>query len=514
MVPKRGHWLLRNQPLWKSHPTRRRAPLNDRTLQAVTSGSGWRQEYTSEWFPIPLKSSFYPYSKSCPRSPTSSTRIVPVSSVYFIEQVFLSFPRSISIDAREEYHEFWYVSVDVTDFKRPKLTIRAAQGQSTTTQSRERTIDLASLAFSSEPLVPLSGDPWPTFDVVEAFTYGNDQHFAPTIVTNNPTPADNVTPARFPSPQKSRRRAEPLDQQSPSITQKKSSGSSSALEKPGAKRIPRPRNAFMIYRSTVWAQQKIPTGIERDHRHISRIIGHCWNSLPEEEKQIWRTRAEEEKREHLRKYPGYRYSPITRTNKPIKRNVNRNGEKDKQRCKKVAELLLSGTEGSALENAVKELDVTNDGCSSTSAQDSPTSPTSSQSPVTPLFSSKPLYRNEAQHSPKLFLSPGRNWSHELPTFSLSMFTPPEVSLKFLNGWWLVFTMPAQGYVTPTHNSCQFWGQFAISVSYGSIRPAVPWHARLPCFPRDDSNISRWRPRPIQSRNRLGIFLGGHSYPKQ
>ncbi|KAF9652043.1 HMG-box, partial [Thelephora ganbajun] len=73
--------------------------------------------------------------------------------------------------------------------------------------------------------------------------------------------------------------------------------------------IPRPRNAFMIYRSTVWAQQKIPTGIERDHRHISRIIGHCWNSLPEEQKRIWRAKAEEEKQEHLKKYPGYRYSP-------------------------------------------------------------------------------------------------------------------------------------------------------------------------------------------------------------
>lgn len=187
----------------------------------------------------------------------------------------------------------------------------------------------------------------------------------------------------------------------------------------------------MIYRSTAWAQQKIPTGIERDHRHISRIIGHCWNSLPEEEKQIWRTKAEEEKQEHLKKYPGYRYSPINRTSKPIKRNVNRNGEKDKQRCKKVAELLLSGAEGSALENAVKDLDASNEGCSSISAQDSPT-PILSQGPVTPLFSSKPLYRDEAQHSSKFF-SP-QNISHELPMFSLSMLTPPEVSFEISNEW--------------------------------------------------------------------------------
>jgi len=187
----------------------------------------------------------------------------------------------------------------------------------------------------------------------------------------------------------------------------------------------------MIYRSTVWAQEKIPTGIERDHRHISRIIGHCWNSLPEEEKRIWRARAEEEKQEHLRKYPGYRYSPITRTDKPIKRNVNRNGEKDKQRCKKVAELLLSGTEGSALEIAVKELDASNAGYSSALAQNSPTSPTSSQSPITPLFSSKPLYRDEAQDSSK-FLPPQKNLSPGLPTFSLSMLTPPDVSFEVSN----------------------------------------------------------------------------------
>lgn len=435
------------------------------------------------------------YSLSYSRSLAPPTRIVSVSSVHFTGQVLPPFPRSIPIDGHKRYHEFWYVSGDVTNLKRPKLTACGVQGQSTIIQSKERTIDFDSLTFCSEPLVPLSGDLWPTFDVVEAFTYGNDPHLAPTIVTRNPTPADNIIPAKLsPSPQKSRRRAEPLDRQSSSTTQKKSSRSSAALKKPGAKHIPRPRNAFMIYRSTVWAQQKIPMGIERDHRHISRIIGHCWNSMPEEEKLIWRAKAEEEKREHLRKYPGYRYSPITRTNKPIKRNVNRNGEKDKQRCKKVAELLLSGTEGSALEDAVKELDGSNEGCSSISAKNSPASPISSQSPVTPLFGSKPLYYNEAQHSLKLFFSPEKNRLHELPTFSLSMVTPPEVSFEILNERRLALTVLILGYTTPTHNSRKFWGQFTIPVPGAAIRPAIPRHARLPCFPRDDSDISRWRSR--------------------
>ena len=284
------------------------------------------------------------------------------------------------------------------------------------------------MTFCPEPLVPLPGDPWPTFDVVEAFTYENDPHLAPIIVAKDLAPTVNITPVKVPnpSPQKSCRRAEPLDQQSPPTTRKRLSKSSAPLAKSVTKRIPRPRNAFMIYRSTVWAQQKIPTGIERDHRHISRIIGHCWNSLPEEEKRIWRAKAEEEKQEHLRKYPGYRYSPITRKDKPVKRNVNRNGEKDKQRCKKVAELLLSGTEGLALESAVKVLDASDEGCSSIPPQNSPSS-TSSQSPsITPLFWSKHLHPDMAQRSSELFLSQ-KDQSHELPTFSLSVLTPPEVS---------------------------------------------------------------------------------------
>jgi hypothetical protein len=348
---------------------------------------------------------------------------IPRTTVSIISQIN---PR----DVREEYREFWYVSIDATDFKRPKLTGHAAQGQSTTVQSEGRATDFSSLTFCPEPLVPLSSDPWPTFDIVEAFTYENDLYLVPNVVAENPAPAVDATSLKSPtpSPQKSRRRAEPLDQSS--TAQKKSSKSLTSPAKSGAKRIPRPRNAFMIYRSTVWAQQKIPTGIERDHRHISRIIGHCWNSLPEEEKRIWRAKAEEEKQEHLRKYPGYRYSPITRTDKPIKRNVNRNGEKDKQRCKKVAELLLSGTEGPALESAVKELDA-NEGHSQIPIQNSPTSPASTQGPITPLFSSEPLYRDEAQYSSNSF-SPQRSLSLGPPMFPLSMLTPPEVSFEILN----------------------------------------------------------------------------------
>jgi len=431
-------------------------------------------------------------------------------------QVFPSFPGSIFIDVHEEYRELRYVSTDVADLKRPKLTSYPAQGRNSTTQGEERVIDLGSLTFCPEPLVPLSGDPWPTFNIAEAFAYEDDPHLAPSIVAKDPDPVIDTTPVKLsiPSPQKNRRRAEPLDQQSSPTTKKRSLKSSAPLAKPLTKRIPRPRNAFMIYRSTFWAQQKIPTGIERDHRHISRIIGHCWNNLPEEEKRTWRTKAEEEKQDHLRKYPGYRYSPITRKDKPIKRNVNRNGERDKQRCKKVAELLLSGTEGLALESAVKELDVSEGDCSSISPQNSPTSSTSSQNPITPLFWSKPLHIDVAQPSSELFFPLQKNPSHDLPTFSWSALTPPEVSFWILDEWWLVLTRPVLGCFPPTHGSRQFWRQLALPAPNIPMRPVLPRYANLPCFPRGYPDISWGRPRPAQPYGLLGELSVGSLHPTQ
>ncbi|KAG1908514.1 uncharacterized protein F5891DRAFT_17319 [Suillus fuscotomentosus] len=122
--------------------------------------------------------------------------------------------------------------------------------------------------------------------------------------------------------------------------------------------VPRPRNAFMLFRSAFAAAQKIGTNIERDNRHITRIIAHCWNRLSESEKQVWRTKAATEKAVHAIKYPNYRFHPVLRAKKPTKRKVQRNGTEDKKRCEQVAELLLAGKHGEELEVAVKEIDDT------------------------------------------------------------------------------------------------------------------------------------------------------------
>ncbi|OQO13047.1 hypothetical protein B0A48_02511 [Cryoendolithus antarcticus] len=80
-------------------------------------------------------------------------------------------------------------------------------------------------------------------------------------------------------------------------------------------KIPRPRNAFILYRqhhqAKVVAQHP---GLANPD--ISKIIGEQWRNQPNEVKNEWKALAEEEKIRHQQQYPTYRYQP--------KRNGRRN----------------------------------------------------------------------------------------------------------------------------------------------------------------------------------------------
>ncbi|KAH6683084.1 hypothetical protein B0J14DRAFT_138069 [Halenospora varia] len=73
-------------------------------------------------------------------------------------------------------------------------------------------------------------------------------------------------------------------------------------------KIPRPRNAFILYRQHYQAQvvQQHP-GLANPE--ISKIIGEQWREQAPEVKSEWKRLAEEEKQRHQRQYPGYRYQP-------------------------------------------------------------------------------------------------------------------------------------------------------------------------------------------------------------
>ncbi|CAE6532475.1 unnamed protein product [Rhizoctonia solani] len=75
--------------------------------------------------------------------------------------------------------------------------------------------------------------------------------------------------------------------------------------------IPRPRNAFILYRSW-YVRQGFLSDVENDHREISRIVGKIWKQMSPEEQAPWKAMAEEEKAEHARMYPNYKYSPNSR----------------------------------------------------------------------------------------------------------------------------------------------------------------------------------------------------------
>ncbi|KAH7116736.1 hypothetical protein B0J11DRAFT_99681 [Dendryphion nanum] len=73
-------------------------------------------------------------------------------------------------------------------------------------------------------------------------------------------------------------------------------------------KIPRPRNAFILYRQ--YHQHAI---VARNpglpNPDISKIIGEQWKSESADQKLIWQNLAQEEKSRHQEQYPDYRYQP-------------------------------------------------------------------------------------------------------------------------------------------------------------------------------------------------------------
>ena len=89
--------------------------------------------------------------------------------------------------------------------------------------------------------------------------------------------------------------------------------------------IPRPPNAFMLFRSDFWEKEKNKLTVERDHRMISRIAGLEWNKLSEAQRAPYRSKAERAKQQHAQLYPNYKYTPVFRKEKPTSRRKGAKG---------------------------------------------------------------------------------------------------------------------------------------------------------------------------------------------
>ncbi|RFU29371.1 hypothetical protein B7463_g6974, partial [Scytalidium lignicola] len=73
-------------------------------------------------------------------------------------------------------------------------------------------------------------------------------------------------------------------------------------------KVPRPRNAFILYRQHYQAQV-VAQNPGLANPEISKIIGEQWRAQPREVRETWGRLAEEEKQRHQRQYPGYKYQP-------------------------------------------------------------------------------------------------------------------------------------------------------------------------------------------------------------
>jgi hypothetical protein len=123
--------------------------------------------------------------------------------------------------------------------------------------------------------------------------------------------------------------------------------------------IPRPPNAFILFRSYFIKSQHVSTEVETNHSTLSKIIGLTWQNLPEEERQLWHSKAREALDEHKRKFPKYAFRPVQTKAKGAaseKRKVREVEPKDIKRCTKIAQLLVEGKKGHELDAAIQEFD--------------------------------------------------------------------------------------------------------------------------------------------------------------
>lgn len=146
----------------------------------------------------------------------------------------------------------------------------------------------------------------------------------------------------------------------PSIADTKSNRRLGHSKKKPDNHIPRPPNAFILFRSSFIKNQHVSSEVETNHSTLSKIIGLTWQGLPHEEREIWHAKAKIALEEHKKMHPGYAFRPLHtkgRGGGSEKRKVREVGPKDVKRCEKIAQLLVEGKKGAELEAAIQEFDL-------------------------------------------------------------------------------------------------------------------------------------------------------------
>jgi hypothetical protein len=150
------------------------------------------------------------------------------------------------------------------------------------------------------------------------------------------------------------------DPSNPAFIRKWKAKAQSHAKKHEPGHIPRPPNAFMLFRSAFVACNAITNKTERNSATLSQIIGHTWKGMTVSERKEWYAKANVVFDKHMIKFPEYNFRPDhppKGTKKP-KRKMKEVEVKDAERCAQVAQAVLEGKSGEELEKIMEEWDRT------------------------------------------------------------------------------------------------------------------------------------------------------------
>ncbi|KAJ6524683.1 hypothetical protein DFH09DRAFT_1418309 [Mycena vulgaris] len=217
-------------------------------------------------------------------------------------------------------------------------------------------------AFQCDAPPPVESLPQPACDTQTDLSTPSFFIFEPTS-----TPPGSKRPSR-------KRKASPPSSSSASPSSPSSSTADGPTPTPSPAHIPRPPNAFILFRSSFIRARAVPARVETSHSTLSAIAGLTWAALPPADRGLWHAKAREAREEHQERFPGYAFRPRKAApcaaapsckKKDVKDNADPPAPRrrcrdapppDRARCAHIASLLVQGLSGAALDDATRTFD--------------------------------------------------------------------------------------------------------------------------------------------------------------
>lgn len=217
--------------------------------------------------------------------------------------------------------------------------------------------------------------------------------------------------------------------------------------------IPRPPNAFLLFRSDFIDKGIIPSYIESKQQNVSRIAAEVWRQMSKDELQVWKDKAQLTKEKHRLEHPDFKFKPTRRG--PIKRRrQSKTREEELLHCDELIIKYLPDKAGPISRNRIPDPNLRRESNSNPLSSQSPSPPgTLSQHSLEdgPVFM-EPLVRpasipaptsSQAKHVPVMEYEGQETATHQFVFYHPSPphDTPPPPSPRRLSPYTL--DMPAQ-----------------------------------------------------------------------